>query len=81
MIIVPPQESDTLFPNKAVYDMNATAYYDFVNQTMTQAGWDESASSEIFDLYLNDLHETTELAFQQWMTDISFFCGTVQVIM
>ena len=73
------QESDTLSPNATIYAMNSTEYNVFLEETMAQGGWNASAGDQIFNMYQDELAVSTELAYQQWMTDISFLCGSIQV--
>ena len=73
------QESDLLSPNATIYAMDESAYADFVQSVMVHGGWGKSAGDQIFDMYQAELAVSTELAYQQWLTDMSFFCGTIQV--
>jgi hypothetical protein len=72
-------EMDTFEPNKTVYDMTAAQYETFVVDHFDTHGWPAGSGNIINAMYTDQLAQSTELAYQQWIAEYSFMCGNVQV--
>jgi hypothetical protein len=73
-------ELDSLDPDKTIYDYSPSQYQAFLESYFASHGWNASAGSLIYSLYEEQVKISTELGYQQWYTEFSFYCGNSQVL-
>ena len=72
-------EMDSIDPAPKIYNMDQDAYQTYLTNLLVKGGWSADAGPAIVDLYQDELAVSTELAYQQWFAEYSFFCGTKEL--
>ena len=72
-------EMDTYENNATVNAMKNQAYADFFAGALTKGGWLRPAIAGLLDVYAEERNTSTELAYQMFIADYSFYCGSVEL--
>jgi carboxylesterase type B len=73
-------EMDTYLPHATVYGYSPEQYRDFLIAHFAAHGWDGAAAGQaVASLYANETQQSVELAYQEFIADLSFLCGNLEL--